>query len=82
MNLSSVEFGAQVIDCSSEVFTCEARNTLSDDLSSIWLSDGAPPQWICISLVGPNSRGHHNHLFGSVDDDTGNKHLFILVMKP
>eukprot|EP01035_Chromulina_nebulosa_P022732 gene22732-29431_t len=70
MNLSSVDFGAQVIDCSSEVFTCEARNTLSDDLSSIWLSDGAPPQWICISLVGPNSRGRHNHLFTSMDDDT------------
>ena len=77
MNLSSIEFGAQVIDCSSEVFTCEARNILSDDLSSIWLSDGAPPQWICISLVGSSTRQHRSNLFGGVDDTGMTLCLFL-----
>ena len=81
MNLSSIEFGAQVIDCSSEVFTCEARNILSDDLSSIWLSDGAPPQWICISLAGPSTRQHRSNLFGGVDDDTGMTLCLFLCSK-
>lgn len=50
MNLVYENLGARIIDCSSEVLTCEAKNLLSDELNSIWLTEEGPPQWFCLSF--------------------------------
>ena len=50
MNLASVEIGAKIVDCSSEVEP--ASSVLDSNLSTLWLTEEGFPQWICISLKG------------------------------
>ena len=49
-NWASLDVGARLVGFSSEVEGCEAENVLNPRLSQLWLSQGASPQWLCISL--------------------------------
>jgi hypothetical protein len=50
INWATYDFGARLIDFSSEIEGCEASNVLDSHLPHIWLSEEGVPQWLCISL--------------------------------
>ena len=55
LNWASKECGARVIDCSSEINGCEAKNVLDPHISNIWLTEEGSPHWLCIALNGENT---------------------------
>lgn len=50
-NWANVEYGANMVDFSSEIIGCSAHNVLNDNLSSIWLSEEGFPQWFCVHIA-------------------------------
>lgn len=50
INWATNDYGARLIDFSSEIEGCEASNVLDSHLPHIWLSEEGVPQWLCISL--------------------------------
>jgi hypothetical protein len=51
MNYANYDYGVRLVDYSSEMMDCEANNVLDNKMNTIWLSDEALPQWLCLSLV-------------------------------